>query len=117
MSIQWAKRSLWQGEPSDWYTSPSFPPDNGRAERRAQTREYWQAFNREALERNAQGSHTTEEWEEVKIRQEGRCAGCGRVTPLTKDHIVPLSKSGTNDISNIQGLCLSCNGRKSNHLP
>jgi 5-methylcytosine-specific restriction endonuclease McrA len=43
----------------------------------------------------------------------GRCLCCGRndVT-LTVDHIVPLVMGGSNDISNIQPLCRSCNCSK-----
>ena len=39
------------------------------------------------------------------------CLCCGR-KGVTTDHVVPLSKGGTSDISNIQPLCLPCNDRK-----
>jgi len=33
------------------------------------------------------------------------------------DHIMPLSKGGTNELSNIQLLCPDCNLKKNNKLP
>jgi hypothetical protein len=37
---------------------------------------------------------------------------CGAVDRLTVDHVVPLARGGTNDPTNLQVLCLSCNTRK-----
>ncbi len=40
------------------------------------------------------------------------CQHCGATKHLTIDHIIPLAQGGTNDISNLQTLCRSCNSRK-----
>jgi 5-methylcytosine-specific restriction endonuclease McrA len=67
---------------------------------------------RYARERGAEGSHTFDEWIALKAKHDNRCANCLEVKPLTKDHITPLSKGGSDYIANIQPLCRSCNSRK-----
>ena len=36
---------------------------------------------------------------------------------LTRDHLLPLSRGGTNAWDNVLTACSSCNARKGNHLP
>jgi 5-methylcytosine-specific restriction endonuclease McrA len=52
------------------------------------------------------------------------CQYCGRVQNqlklrecLTRDHVIPQSRGGTNDWSNVVTACSSCNTRKGSRLP
>ena len=45
-----------------------------------------------------------------------RCVLCQDYKNLVIDHILPLSKGGSDDISNLQTLCWSCNSIKSNKV-
>jgi len=61
------------------------------------------------------GTHTEEEWEELKKQYSYCCLSCKEKEPeikLTRDHVVPLIKFGYDTIQNIQPLCLSCNVKK-----
>jgi 5-methylcytosine-specific restriction endonuclease McrA len=58
------------------------------------------------------GRHTKAEWEEKKKEHNYRCVYCGQVRKLTKDHLMPVSRGGTDDISNIVPACTSCNLKK-----
>ena len=52
----------------------------------------------------------------VYAKADGRCSICGRpirFDAMTIDHKVPLSKGGTNEISNLQSACEVCNLLKS----
>jgi len=69
-----------------------------------------------ARRKKAIGSFTIKEWNDLKKKYNFKCAICGRRKKLTVDHIIPLSKGGTNYIDNIQPLCKSCNSSKNNKL-
>lgn len=59
--------------------------------------------------------YTGVEWEALKATYEYRCLMCHRQEPeikLTFDHVIPTVLGGTNDISNGQPLCVSCNSHK-----
>lgn len=67
---------------------------------------------RRARQLGAEGSFTRQEWRDLCDQYGNRCLACGAEGRMTPDHIVPLSRGGTNWISNIQPLCLLCNMRK-----
>lgn len=57
----------------------------------------------------------------VKVRRQvlsaGVCAACGSAEDLVVDHIVPIVRGGSSDISNLQALCAPCNRSKGRKLP
>lgn len=55
------------------------------------------------------GEYTKEEWLALCDKYGNQCLVCGKKEHLTPDHVVPLSRGGSNDIENIQPLCLRCN--------
>ena len=70
--------------------------------------------NRRALNRAAEGFHTSRDVAEIRRTHDDSCAFCK--VPLHGggeiDHIVALAKGGNNWPSNLQLLCKSCNARK-----
>ncbi len=63
---------------------------------------------------NAPGPHhTAKQWVDKRAEYDQRCAYCFRKPKrLTLDHVVPLSKGGSNAISNCVPACATCNSSK-----
>ena len=71
---------------------------------------------RKHMKRANGGSYTLEEWRTMCLLVGGRCVKCGQIADLTVDHIIPVSVGGSNDISNLQPLCMSCNSIKGTEI-
>jgi 5-methylcytosine-specific restriction endonuclease McrA len=67
------------------------------------------------------GRHTSEQWRDLREVCNWACVCCGEPESvhgpwrLTRDHIVPLARGGSDAIENLQPLCPSCNSRKGTH--
>lgn len=82
-----------------------------RAERRAST-------ERRRLKLTS-GEHvgvSERDWQRLVGRYRNRCAYCAELKPLTKDHVVPVSRGGRHAIGNILPACQSCNSSKRDDL-
>jgi hypothetical protein len=72
-------------------------------------------LERVARKHNAEGSHSLGDWNTLKAQYNWTCPCCYEQEPsikLTEDHIIPLSKGGSDNIENIQPLCQVCNSKK-----
>lgn len=67
--------------------------------------------NRRSRKLSAEGSFTGAEWMEKCAAYDNKCAYCDKPKPLTIQHVVPLSKGGSNYIENIVPACKTCNSR------
>lgn len=65
-----------------------------------------------AMKFNAIGSYTDQELMLFWNFYGNTCLCCGSIDDMTIDHVVPLSKGGTNYIWNLQPLCRSCNSKR-----
>ena len=57
---------------------------------------------------------------EILLKSKNRCCHCGKKLRIgvnfTLEHFIPLSKGGTNNITNLVALCEKCNKVKTNHI-
>ncbi len=71
------------------------------------------AHNKRCKLNGYEGTFTNSEWRTLCNDNGNQCLKCGdKEGGLTVDHIIPLTRGGTNYIDNIQLLCKSCNLRK-----
>lgn len=97
-------------------------PSMQREQRREVERRYWSNHREQVLAKNARrralrigasGSHTASEWLDLCRLYNWRCAYCNRGDcRLEKDHKIPLSRGGSDSITNIAPACISCNRKK-----
>lgn len=100
------------------------------ADRHAPVHSEKQAFPRPAVIRLTRYVHVPRRFRRqvtnifLFARDDYQCQYCGRRSSelkpresLTRDHLVPMSRGGTNEWSNVVTACSSCNTRKANRMP
>lgn len=93
--------------------------EQGRAWRMANPLKRRQSVNRRRAKRVlAGGFHTADQIAELHTRQDGKCFHCSVEFNgvFTEDHIIPISRGGTDWIDNIALMCQSCNSSKGTKL-
>jgi 5-methylcytosine-specific restriction endonuclease McrA len=75
--------------------------------------------NRRARKRAAPGKHTAADIQQLLLFQKKKCACCRKSIAKSYhvDHVIPLSKGGSNDPHNLQLLCPTCNLKKHDKHP
>lgn len=61
---------------------------------------------------------TKEEKDFIRSKSNNLCSHCGKKlsNDFTVEHVIPISKGGSNDMSNIVALCSDCNNAKDNYI-
>ena len=99
---------------------------NHRPETREHRRPLERAWSsiRRARKRNLSGTYTANQIQDMLKRQKSKCYYCHAKFEKNNgkdvyhiDHVIPLSRGGSNDISNIVCACPNCNRRKHDKLP
>lgn len=67
---------------------------------------------RRARKRGQGGSHSADQWISMLSWFGSKCLACGSTENIQADHVQPIAKHGSDDISNIQPLCKHCNKKK-----
>lgn len=99
---------------SEYYTANREVLIKRQVERDVTRREERAAYMalRTAKRFGVSGSWTGDQFRALCKAYDNRCLCCGKDKPLGPDHIIPFSKGGSNELSNIQPLCKPCNSKK-----
>ena len=81
-----------------------------------QITEQCSSWNAEAEAEQTRQAIRSEVRREVWRRDQGKCVRCGSRDNLEYDHIIPVSKGGSNTARNIELLCEGCNRSKSDSV-
>lgn len=69
---------------------------------------------------SARANGGTRLWQKIRLRilqRDGYCCQyCGSEDATTVDHIIPISKGGTDDPDNLVAACTRCNYSKGNRM-
>ena len=82
--------------------NPDKVRDYGKAKRR----------NRREAKNATEDRLTAAEWREVMAEHNGRCNYCGSRDDIQIDHVMPLSRGGLHNRSNVVPACGDCNNSK-----
>lgn len=114
----------WQSKNPERVRATGRASDRRRAAERSEYNRQWRKENREvvaahsrnrrALVKNCEGSHTADDVQWLLKTQKYKCAvcRCDISNGYHVDHIEPLVRGGSNDKTNLQVLCPTCNNQK-----
>jgi len=78
-------------------------------------RSIWE-HKRAATKRRLPSTLTNDQWEDIKLYFDNKCAYCGDEKTLTKEHFLAINNGGEFTKDNIIPSCLSCNCSKQDKL-
>lgn len=77
----------------------------------------WVSNRRRARKLSAPGSGVgPDQWSAMCREYDHRCAYCGKLSRLEREHVVPLFRGGADDVTNVVPSCRSCNASKGTKL-
>jgi hypothetical protein len=60
----------------------------------------------------AKETHNAWHWWQLRRLYGNRCCRCGSASRISKDHVIPVSRGGSDGVTNLQPLCKPCNSTK-----